>query len=68
MTHVERIADFATRASFDLLSSRARDQVKIRILDSLGCAIGAPGMASRFENGDSCTTSPKRRADSAGKH
>ena len=41
MTHVERIADFATRASFDLLSDRARDQIKIRILDSLGCAIGA---------------------------
>ncbi len=41
MTHVERIADFATRASYDALSSRARDQIKIRILDSLGCAIGA---------------------------
>jgi 2-methylcitrate dehydratase len=41
MTHVERIAEFATRASFELLSSRAREQIKIRILDSIGCAIGA---------------------------
>jgi 2-methylcitrate dehydratase len=41
MTHAERIAAFATRASFNALSSRARDQIKIRILDSLGCAIGA---------------------------
>ncbi len=41
MTHVERIADFVTRASFDALSTQARDQIKIRILDSLGCAIGA---------------------------
>lgn len=41
MTQAEQIADFATRASFDALSSRARDQVKIRILDSLGCATGA---------------------------
>jgi phosphosulfolactate synthase (CoM biosynthesis protein A) len=41
MIHIERIADFATRASFDSLSTRARDQTKIRILDSLGCALGA---------------------------
>jgi 2-methylcitrate dehydratase len=41
MTHVERIAQFATRASFDALSLKAREQIKIRILDSLGCAIGA---------------------------
>ncbi len=41
MTHVERIANFATGASPDSLSSRARDQVKNRILASLGCAIDA---------------------------
>ncbi len=41
MTHVERIADFATGASLDTLSSRVRDQVKNPILDSLGCAIDA---------------------------
>ncbi len=43
MTHVERLADFANRASFDSLSTNAREQIKIRILDSLGCALGALG-------------------------
>jgi 2-methylcitrate dehydratase len=41
MTQVERLADFANRASFDSLSTNAREQIKIRILDSLGCALGA---------------------------
>ncbi len=41
MTHVERIADFAMRASLASLSSRARDQVKNPTLNSLGCAIDA---------------------------
>ncbi len=41
MTLVERLATFVVRASYDELSPAARDQLKIRILDSLGCAIGA---------------------------
>lgn len=41
MTEVERLAEFAVRASYDDLSEAARDQLKIRVLDSLGCAIGA---------------------------
>jgi 2-methylcitrate dehydratase len=41
MTYVEEIAEFATRASFDQLGARTRDELKIRVLDSLGCAIGA---------------------------
>ncbi len=41
MTFVEQIAEFATRASFDQLDPRARDELKIRVLDSLGCAVGA---------------------------
>ncbi len=41
MTEAERLAEFAVRASFDALSETAREQVKIRVLDSLGCAIGA---------------------------
>lgn len=41
MTRVEQLADFVVRASFDNLSEAARKQLKIRILDSLGCAIGA---------------------------
>ena len=43
MTEVERLAAFATRASYDMLSEAAREQLKIRLLDSLGCAIGALG-------------------------
>ena len=41
MTLVERLARFATRASYDRLSEEARGQLKIRLLDSLACAIGA---------------------------
>jgi 2-methylcitrate dehydratase len=37
----ERLADFVERASWDMLSVRARDALKIRVLDSLGCALGA---------------------------
>lgn len=40
-TIVEQLAHFAAGASYDDLSEAARRQLKIRILDSLGCAIGA---------------------------
>jgi len=42
-TIVQRLAQFATRASWDDLSATARDQLRIRVLDSLACAIGAIG-------------------------
>jgi 2-methylcitrate dehydratase len=41
VTEVERLADFAVLASYDDLSEAAREQLKIRVLDSIGCAIGA---------------------------
>ena len=41
MTLVERLARFATRASYSDLSEAAREQLKIRVLDALACAIGA---------------------------
>ena len=41
MTLVERLAKFAARASYDDLSEAAREQLKIRVLDALACAIGA---------------------------
>lgn len=41
MTLAEQLATFAVRASYDDLSPDARMQLKIRMLDSLGCAIGA---------------------------
>ena len=41
MTEVEQLAEFVVRASYDDLSEAARQQLKIRVLNSLGCAIGA---------------------------
>jgi 2-methylcitrate dehydratase len=41
MTHAEQLATFVTQASYDDLSAAARLQLKIRVLDALGCAIGA---------------------------
>ena len=41
MTQLEQLAKFVVRASHDNLSGAARESLKIRVLDSLGCAIGA---------------------------
>jgi 2-methylcitrate dehydratase len=41
MTEVDRLAAFVTRACYGAISERGRLQLKIRVLDSLGCAIGA---------------------------
>ncbi len=41
MTQAEQLASFVLWASYDALSETAREQLKIRILDGLGCAIGA---------------------------
>src|SRR5947209_6573377 len=41
MKQVEQLAAFAVRASFDDLSEQARTCLKIRVLDSFGCALGA---------------------------
>ena len=41
MTAVEQLAHFAVSAPYDELSETAREQLKIRILDALGCGIGA---------------------------
>ena len=43
MTDAEKLAAFATRATYNDLSETARLQLKIRVLDALGCAIGALG-------------------------
>jgi 2-methylcitrate dehydratase len=40
-THAERLAGFASRATWDAISPAAREALKIRVLDSLGCAFGA---------------------------
>lgn len=43
MTEVEQIAAFAARARYEDISGRGREQLKIRVLDSIGCALGALG-------------------------
>jgi 2-methylcitrate dehydratase len=43
MTHAEELADFIVGASFENISQEARRHLKARVLDSLGCAIGALG-------------------------
>ena len=39
----EQLAEFVTRAQFEDLSADARHHLKLHILDTLGCAIGALG-------------------------
>src|SRR5512136_1172040 len=41
MTLVEQLAAFVARAAYDSLSEAARRQLKARVLDALGCAVGA---------------------------
>ena len=41
MTHAEQLAAFVARSSYADLSEATRQQLKIRVLDSLGCGIGA---------------------------
>lgn len=43
MTVVEELGEFSARASLESLSSAGRLQLRIRILDAVGCAIGALG-------------------------
>lgn len=43
LTKAEELAAFVVRAAYDDLSDAARRELKIRVLDSLGCAIGALG-------------------------
>jgi 2-methylcitrate dehydratase len=43
MTDAEKLAAFVLRTRYEDLSDGARLQLKIRILDALGCAIGATG-------------------------
>ncbi len=40
-THSERLAAFVERARWEDLSPAAREALKVRVLDSLGCAFGA---------------------------
>lgn len=41
MTLVEQLASFVVKSSYEDLSEAARRELKIRVLDSLGCALGA---------------------------
>jgi 2-methylcitrate dehydratase len=41
MTQAQEMAEFVRRVSYEDISESAREQLKIRVLDSLGCAVGA---------------------------
>ncbi|MCX6021304.1 MAG: MmgE/PrpD family protein [Chloroflexi bacterium] len=41
MTIVEQLAEFVVRASWDRISDLAQEALRVRMLDALGCAIGA---------------------------
>ena len=41
MTEVERLAAFVARARWEDIPDAAREQLRVRILDSVGCAVGA---------------------------
>jgi 2-methylcitrate dehydratase len=43
-TKVEQLGEFAAGAQFEQISDEALEQLKLRVLDSLGCALGALGM------------------------
>jgi 2-methylcitrate dehydratase len=77
MTRSEKLAEFVVRASYEGLSKEACTQLKIRVLDSLGCALGAlqgepiPLLAAQikdFDGAGPCTligggqTAPDRAA------
>ena len=40
MTQVEQLAAFVVRTRYEDLSEEARQQLKIHIIDALGCALG----------------------------
>lgn len=40
-TMAEQLGEFAVRASYEGISQAAREQLRIRVLDAIGCAIGA---------------------------
>ena len=43
MTEVEHLTAFVRSAAWERLSPEVRETLKLRVLDSLGCAIGALG-------------------------
>jgi 2-methylcitrate dehydratase PrpD len=51
MSLVEQLAEFVVTASYEDLSHAARKALKIRVLDSLGCAIGEYVDALKFAGG-----------------
>ena len=38
-----QIADFITNASYDSLTEKTKQRLKVHVLDTIGCAIGALG-------------------------
>ena len=64
MTRAEELAEYVVRAGYEEMDETIRRELKIRILDSLGCALGALGgepirlirdLISDFGRGGRCT-------------
>lgn len=71
MTQVEQLASFIVRAAYEDLSAAARQELKVRILDAIGCAIGAlngepirliRAQAEDFGGAEQCTLIGGRRS------
>ena len=72
MHQTEQLAQFAVGADYQQLTQRAREALKVHVLDSLGCAIGALGsdpplavgrqVDALAEPGGACTRIGGRRA------
>ena len=62
MTVVERLARFVVARSWSDLSESARNELKIRVLDALGCALGARELSPSPRSGRSSTTSASGRS------
>jgi 2-methylcitrate dehydratase len=43
MTEVQKLAQFVIQTNWERISTPSREQLKIRLLDALGCALGARG-------------------------
>lgn len=64
MTCVEQLASFVTHTRYEDIPEKQKEQLKIRILDALGCAIGALAAVppnsirehlNEFDHGNHCT-------------
>jgi hypothetical protein len=61
MALIEQSADYCTRASYDALSPEVRAHLRIRVLDSIGYAIGALKPSSNRRGSERSHNAPSMR-------